>query len=71
MQPELLFTEVPERAAPASPTWTRSRAPWVDGFVDRGSLVFADVGWDDTGAWDAAALRDRLEGCPRVRAERG
>lgn len=40
-----------------------ARAPWIDDAVGRGSLVFADVGWDDTGAWDAGALRARLEGC--------
>jgi len=40
-----------------------TRAPWVDGLVERGTLVFADVGWDGSGTWDAAALRERLEGC--------
>lgn len=39
------------------------RAPWVDRAIAGGSLVFADVGWDDTGRWDTAALRERLEGC--------
>lgn len=41
----------------------QARAPWLDVLIERGSLVFADVGWDDTGAWDAAALRERLTGC--------
>ncbi len=40
-----------------------ARAPWVDGAVAAGSLVFADVGWDDTGSWDQSALLRRLEGC--------
>jgi sugar/nucleoside kinase (ribokinase family) len=40
-----------------------AREPWVDRLVDAGSLVFADVGWDGSGTWDARALRDRLEGC--------
>ncbi len=40
-----------------------SRAPWVDRLVAAGSLVFADVGWDASGTWDATALRERLEGC--------
>ena len=40
-----------------------ARAPWVDRLVDAGSLVFADVGWDGSGTWDAAGLRSRLEGC--------
>jgi sugar/nucleoside kinase (ribokinase family) len=40
-----------------------ARAPWLDRQVEAGSLVFADVGWDGSGTWDASALRDRLEGC--------
>ena len=62
IDPDLLFGHVP----PAQVCFAdvgASRAPWVDGVVDRGSLVFADVGWDDTGVWDAAGLRERLEGC--------
>ncbi|CAA9319257.1 MAG: putative carbohydrate kinase [uncultured Nocardioidaceae bacterium] len=39
------------------------RAPWVDRLIEAGSLVFADVGWDGSGTWDAAGLRSRLEGC--------
>ncbi len=60
--PEVLFADVPDARACFADMGV-ARAPWVDRFVDRGSLVFADVGWDDTGAWDAAALRERLEGC--------
>ncbi|CAA9334689.1 MAG: putative carbohydrate kinase [uncultured Nocardioidaceae bacterium] len=41
----------------------RARAPWIDRMIEAGSLVFADVGWDDSGTWDAEALRSRLEGC--------
>lgn len=41
----------------------KGRAPWVDRMVDAGSQVFADVGWDGSGTWDAVALRTRLEGC--------
>ncbi len=62
IDPDQLFGHVPEAAVCFADVGT-SRAPWVDGVVDRGSLVFADVGWDDTGAWDAAGLRERLEGC--------
>jgi sugar/nucleoside kinase (ribokinase family) len=40
-----------------------ARAPWIDRLVDAGSLVFADVGWDGSGTWDATGLRHRLEGC--------
>ncbi|GAB2585053.1 PfkB family carbohydrate kinase [Streptomyces capparidis] len=35
---------------------------WVRRAHDQGSKVFADVGWDDTGRWDPAALAD-LEYC--------
>ncbi len=62
IDPDQLFGNVPEAAVCFADVGT-SRAPWVDGVVDRGSLVFADVGWDDTGAWDDAGLRERLEGC--------
>lgn len=62
IDPDELFGHVPEAAVCFADVGT-SRAPWVDGVVERGSLVFADVGWDDTGAWDAAGLRERLEGC--------
>lgn len=62
IDPDQLFGHVPEAAVCFADVGT-SRAPWVDGVVERGSLVFADVGWDDTGAWDAAGLRERLEGC--------
>ena len=62
IEPDELFGHVPEAAVCFADVGT-TRAPWVDGVVERGSLVFADVGWDDTGAWDAAGLRERLEGC--------
>jgi sugar/nucleoside kinase (ribokinase family) len=41
----------------------RDRPAWVDAAVAAGTLVFADVGWDATDQWDAAALRSRLDGC--------
>ncbi|MBU6530572.1 sugar kinase [Streptomyces sp. A108] len=34
------------------------RAPWIAQAAARGTRVFADVGWDDTGAWDLAGLPD-------------
>ncbi|MDF3297439.1 PfkB family carbohydrate kinase [Streptomyces sp. K1PA1] len=49
------------RAAVASLT-PGERAPWVAAAAARGTRVFADVGWDDTGAWDLAGLAD-LEHC--------
>lgn len=45
------------RAAVASLTPGRS-APWIAEAARRGTRVFADVGWDDTGAWDLAGLPD-------------
>lgn len=45
------------RAAVASLTPGVS-APWIARAAARGTRVFADVGWDDTGAWDLAALPD-------------
>ncbi|MFI6656072.1 carbohydrate kinase family protein [Streptomyces sp. NPDC050523] len=38
------------------------RAPWIAEVAARGTRIFADVGWDDTGAWDLAGLPD-LEHC--------
>lgn len=36
--------------------------PWWNAAKRNGSLIFADLGWDDSGSWDARTL-DRLEGC--------
>jgi sugar/nucleoside kinase (ribokinase family) len=36
--------------------------PWWRPLAADGALVFADVGWDGTGAWDPCIL-DRLAGC--------
>ncbi|MEU3981201.1 PfkB family carbohydrate kinase [Streptomyces sp. NPDC026672] len=49
------------RAAVASLTPGR-RAPWIAQAARKGARIFADVGWDDTGAWDLAGLAD-LEHC--------
>ena len=45
------------RAAVASLTPGR-RAPWIAQAAGQGTRLFADVGWDDTGAWDLAGLAD-------------
>ncbi|MET9776864.1 PfkB family carbohydrate kinase [Streptomyces sp. NPDC006367] len=45
------------RAAVASLT-PGAPAPWIAEAAGRGTRVFADVGWDDTGAWDLAGLPD-------------
>lgn len=49
------------RAAIASLAPGRSE-PWVATAARRGALVFADVGWDETGRWDLEGLTD-LEHC--------
>ena len=35
---------------------------WADTATGRGSMIFADVGWDPTGAWDPVVL-DQLDHC--------
>ncbi|WP_416986289.1 carbohydrate kinase family protein [Streptomyces sp. T028] len=61
----------PEEPAPDCPPHARAavasltpgkRDPWIAQAAGRGTRVFADVGWDDTGAWDLAGLAD-LEHC--------
>ncbi|MEU6574057.1 PfkB family carbohydrate kinase [Streptomyces sp. NPDC046805] len=61
----------PEEPAPACPPRARAAvasltpgvsAHWIAHAASEGTRVFADVGWDDTGAWDLAALPD-LEHC--------
>lgn len=47
----------PALAAVASLTPGRP-APWIAHAAGRGTRVFADVGWDDTGRWDLKALTD-------------
>ncbi|MGW0820006.1 carbohydrate kinase family protein [Streptomyces sp. NPDC002845] len=57
----------PEEPAPECPPRTRAaiaslapgkRAPWIAQAAKKGTRIFADVGWDDTGAWDLAGLAD-------------
>ncbi|MFE7272869.1 carbohydrate kinase family protein [Streptomyces sp. NPDC057623] len=61
----------PEEPAPDCPPSARAavaslvpgrRAPWIAQAASKGARIFADVGWDDTGAWDLAGLAD-LEHC--------
>ncbi|GGW18370.1 sugar kinase [Streptomyces capoamus] len=49
------------RAAVASLTPGRG-APWIAQAARAGTRIFADVGWDETGAWDLSGLPD-LEHC--------
>ncbi|MER5989842.1 MULTISPECIES: carbohydrate kinase family protein [Streptomyces] len=49
----------PPRASAAVASLTPGRgAPWIAEAARGGTRVFGDVGWDDTGAWDLAALPD-------------
>ncbi|MPY46435.1 sugar kinase [Streptomyces phyllanthi] len=61
----------PEEPAPECPPHARAavasltpgvRAPWIAQAASKGTRVFADVGWDETGRWDLAGLAD-LEHC--------
>lgn len=61
----------PEETAPECPPHARAAvasltpgacAPWIAQSAGKGTRIFADVGWDDTGRWDLAGLAD-LEHC--------
>jgi sugar/nucleoside kinase (ribokinase family) len=62
----------PEEATPECPPRSRAcvaslvpagpRQEWIGHAARKGSRVFADVGWDDSGRWDPADLAD-LEHC--------
>ncbi|MGW7256197.1 carbohydrate kinase family protein [Streptomyces sp. NPDC054834] len=61
----------PEEPAPDCPPRARAavaslipgrRAHWIAQAASEGTRIFADVGWDDTGAWDLTGLAD-LEHC--------
>ncbi|MGW3952753.1 carbohydrate kinase family protein [Streptomyces sp. NPDC004752] len=61
--PEEPAPDCPPRARAAVASLTPgTRAPWLAQAASEGTRIFADVGWDDTGAWDLAALAD-LEHC--------
>ncbi|MBA4861867.1 sugar kinase [Streptomyces sp. PSKA54] len=61
--PEEPAPECPPRARAAIASLTPGRrAPWIADVASEGTLIFADVGWDDTGRWDLAGLAD-LEHC--------
>ncbi|UCM87825.1 PfkB family carbohydrate kinase [Streptomyces marincola] len=55
--PEVLPGPPRARSCVASLSPGRPQA-WVAEAARAGSLVFADTGWDETGAWDLAALPD-------------
>jgi sugar/nucleoside kinase (ribokinase family) len=57
--PEEPAPDCPPRARAAIASLTPgTRAPWIAQAASKGARVFADVGWDDTGAWDLASLAD-------------
>ena len=62
--PEVVFgqggaPDCPPRARAAVASLTPGKqAPWVAQAASEGTRIFADVGWDDTGAWDLAGLPD-------------
>ncbi|MFE9607396.1 carbohydrate kinase family protein [Streptomyces sp. NPDC006012] len=57
--PEETAPDCPPRARAAVAALTPGvRAPWIAQAAREGTRIFADVGWDDTGAWDLAGLAD-------------
>ena len=60
---ELVGTPAPSRAVITELTpVAQGGTPWWRLAADQGALVFADIGWDPTGRWDAATL-DALSSC--------
>ncbi|NEB36585.1 PfkB family carbohydrate kinase [Streptomyces sp. SID14515] len=57
--PAPAFPHCPPRARAAIASLAPGRAePWVATAARDGALIFADVGWDETGRWDLDALPD-------------
>jgi sugar/nucleoside kinase (ribokinase family) len=57
--PEEPAPDCPPRARAAVASLTPGKqAPWIAQAASKGTRIFADVGWDDTGAWDLAGLAD-------------
>ncbi|KAB2594227.1 carbohydrate kinase family protein [Streptomyces arboris] len=57
--PNPAFPQCPPRARAAIASLAPGRSePWVATAARHGALVFADVGWDETGRWDLDALPD-------------
>ncbi|MFJ9110738.1 carbohydrate kinase family protein [Streptomyces sp. NPDC102283] len=53
------FPHCPPRARAAIASLAPGRSePWVATAARNGALIFADVGWDETGRWDLDALPD-------------
>ncbi|MER7744109.1 PfkB family carbohydrate kinase [Streptomyces bacillaris] len=57
--PHPAFPQCPPRARAAIASLVPGRSePWVATAARHGALIFADVGWDETGRWDLDALPD-------------
>ncbi|MFY0515592.1 carbohydrate kinase family protein [Streptomyces anulatus] len=57
--PAPAFPRCPPRARAAIASLAPGRSePWVATAARNGALIFADVGWDETGRWDLDALPD-------------
>ncbi|MFE3405878.1 carbohydrate kinase family protein [Streptomyces anulatus] len=57
--PAPAFPHCPPRARAAIASLAPGRSePWVAAAARNGAMVFADVGWDETGRWDLDALPD-------------
>ncbi|MYT93851.1 sugar kinase [Streptomyces sp. SID8359] len=57
--PHPAFPRCPPRARAAIASLVPGRSePWVASAARHGALIFADVGWDETGRWDLDALPD-------------
>ncbi|MFJ1798110.1 carbohydrate kinase family protein [Streptomyces sp. NPDC088180] len=57
--PAPAFPHCPPRARAAVASLAPGRSePWVATAARNGALIFADVGWDETGRWDLDALPD-------------
>lgn len=54
--------ECPPRARAAVACLAAARAEWIGKAARKGTRVFADVGWDESGRWDQGDLAD-LEHC--------
>lgn len=59
---ELIGPPPPTRAVVTDLTGERATQRWWRDAADAGAWVFADVGWDDTGAWSPSVL-EPLEHC--------
>ncbi|WP_211041230.1 carbohydrate kinase family protein [Streptomyces tardus] len=55
---EAAVVEPPPSIAAVASLLPGAEQPWIGRAAERGSLIFADVGWDDSGRWDLGGLPD-------------